>query len=167
MKPLPGLALAVLVLSSPARAEGGCDRFAWPIAQDAALLAEAERVDSGATIDVSTPKAVRVLLVDPASAGYELPPEKPAAPAAPGGTLRFEAKAGLYQLTMTDRVWLDVVQAGRKLDGKAFSGSPDCDGARKSMRFELGDGPATLQFSDSPSRSVAIAITRGPKDKAE
>lgn len=167
MKLLRVLPFAVLALSSQARAEGGCGRFAWPIEADAALLSQAERVDSGATVDVAAPKAVRVLLVDSAKVGYELPPEKPAAPAAPGGTLRFEAKAGLYQLTMTDRVWLDVVQAGRKLDERAFSGAPDCDGARKSVRFELGDGPTLIQFSGSPSRTVAISVTRAPKDRAQ
>lgn len=158
--------LACLLALAPlaARAGDGCNAFAWPIAEDAALLASAERVDSGATVEASRPVGVRVLLIDSTKAGYEVPPEKPAAPAAPGGVLRFQATAGLYQLTMTDRVWLDVVQNGRKLEEKAFSGAPNCDGARKSVRFELGDGPTLIQFSGSPSRTVAIAITRDPRD---
>jgi hypothetical protein len=143
-----------------------CAGFAWPIEADAALIARAELIDSGATLDLAVPKGVRVVLVDPAEAGFRVPPAKPFAPSAPGGTLRFEAEAGIYQFTMTDRVWLDVVQAGRKIEQAAFSGAPDCDGARKSIRFRLEDGPALIQLSSSPARTTAIAITRSPKDKA-
>lgn len=40
----------------------------------------------------------------------------------------------------------------------------DCDGARKSVRFELANGPTVIQLSGSPARTVAISITRAPKN---
>ncbi|MGA0533213.1 hypothetical protein [Hansschlegelia sp. KR7-227] len=163
MRAILALTLCLFAGPSPA-AEGGCESFAWPIETDAALLAAAARVDSGAVIDVTAPTGVRVLMVDAGAAGYVIPPSKPPAPGAPGGVLRFEALAGVYQITVSDRVWLEVVQDGVLLEPMAHSGAPDCDGARKSMRFDLVGGPATLQFSGSPSRTVAVAITRSPKD---
>lgn len=143
---------------------GGCGKFAWPIEGDIALLAAAERVESGATIEAAAPKAVRVELTDAAKAGFVVPPSRAPAPDAPGGIVRFEATAGLYQFTMTDRVWIDVVQDGKTLGEAGFSGVLDCDGARKSVRFDLADGPAVVQLSGSPARTTAIAITRAPKD---
>lgn len=160
------LAAGLSGFASPALAAetGGCGAFAWPIGADMALLANAERVPSGAAIDVAAPKAVRVELVAGDKAVFEVPPQKPSPPAAPAGALRFTATAGLYQITTTDRVWLDLAQGGKALPEAGFSGVLDCDGARKSVRFVLSDGPATLQISGSPARTVGVAITRAPQD---
>lgn len=162
------LSTAVVVLAlaaAPALAAetGGCGAFAWPIEPDKALLAAAPMAENGARLDLSRPAAVRLVLTDAAKAGFDLPPGKPAAPAAPAGVLRFEARTGAYQITMTERVWIDVVQAGKRLDEAGFSGVLDCEGARKSVRFELQDGPATVQISGSPSRTVGIAVTALPQ----
>lgn len=161
MRSLPGLCLAALLAGGASAAEtGGCGKFKWPIEADIALLAAAERVPSGAMLDVARPTGVRLEMVDAEKAGFEIPPEKPFAPGAPAGVLRFEAKAGLYQVTTTDRVWFDVVQEGKTMEDADFSGVLDCDGARKSMRFRLKDGPALLQLSGSPARTTAVAVTR-------
>ena len=161
----PALALLAALAASPAPAAetGGCGAFAWPIEPDKALLAAAPMADSGARLDLSRSAAVRLVLTDAAEAGFDLPPGKPAAPAAPAGALRFEARAGLYQITTTERVWLDVVQGGERLDEADFSGVLDCEGARKSVRFQLQDGPATIQISGSPSRTIGIAVTALPQ----
>ena len=158
------LAAALLVGALPAHAAetGGCGAFAWPIEADKALLSKAERTPSGATIDVSAPKAFRIEMTTADKADFAVAPGRPPAPGAPAGTLTFTARAGLYQFTMTDRVWIDLVQAGRSLPEAGFSGVLDCDGARKSVRFELADGPVLIQLSGSPARTTAIAITRDP-----
>ncbi|RXF70338.1 hypothetical protein [Hansschlegelia zhihuaiae] len=158
------MACVMTPLCASAAETGGCGKFAWPIDADKALLAAAEQIESGAALETKTPKAVRIVMVDAAKAGFEVPPSRPPAPDAPGGVLRFEAEAGVYQFTMTDRVWIDVVQNGKALEEAGFSGVLDCDGARKSVRFELDDGPVTVQLSGSPARTTAIAITRSPKD---
>lgn len=158
---IAGVAFAALLAAPALGAEtGGCGKFEWPIEADRALLAAAERVPSGTRLDVSRPKGVRVELVDSDKAGFEVQPEKPYPPGAPAGVLRFEAKAGVYQITTTDRLWFDVVQEGKLADGSDFSGVLDCDGARKSVRFKLKDGPALLQLSGSPARTTAVAISR-------
>ncbi|WP_020187173.1 hypothetical protein [Methylopila sp. 73B] len=159
------LALVAALAALPALAAetGGCGAFAWPIEPDKALLAAAPVGDSGGRLDLTRPAAVRLVLTNAAKAGFELPPGRPAAPAAPAGVLRFEAKAGLHQITTTERVWIDVVQAGKRLDEAGFSGVLDCEGARKSVRFQLQEGPATIQISGSPSRTVGIAVTALPQ----
>lgn len=156
--------LAALLLAGSANAAetGGCAKFKWPVEADMRLLAQADRVASGATVDVSPPKAYRIAMVEADKADFAVAPEKPFAPGAPAGTLKFAARAGLYQFTTTDRLWIDIVQDGKTLPGAGFSGVLDCDGARKSVRFELSDGPALIQFSGSPARTTAIAITRDP-----
>jgi len=158
-------ALVVALLPAfPASAEetGGCGKFKWPIEADMTLIASAGRVASGETVDASGPRAWRVEMVEAEKADFVVAPEKPFPPGAPAGTLKFEAKAGLYQFTTTDRLWIDLVQDGKALPGAGFSGVLDCDGARKSVRFELKDGPALIQFSGSPARTTAISITRDP-----
>jgi len=159
------LALLAALAAAPALAAetGGCGAFAWPIEPDKALLAAAPMAETGARLDLSRPAAVRLVLTDVAKAGFELPPGKPAAAPAPAGALRFEARTGAYQITTTERVWIDVVQAGKRLDEAGFSGVLDCEGARKSVRFLLQDGPATVQISGSPSRTVGIAVTALPR----
>ncbi len=156
-----GLLLAVLLAGPALGAEtGGCGKFKWPIDADKALLAAAERVPSGTRLDLASPKGVRIELVDADKAGFEVQPEKPFAPGAPAGVLRFDARAGVYQITTTDRLWFDVAQDGKLAEGGDFSGVLDCDGARKSVRFRLKDGPALLQLSGSPARTTAVAISR-------
>lgn len=160
-----GVAVAAAVAApgvAAAAETGGCGKFAWPVDADMTLIAAAPMVESGATLDATRPTGARVVMVDADKAGFAAPPTRPAAPDAPAGVVSFEAKAGLYQFTVTDRVWLDVVQDGRALPEAGFSGVLDCDGARKSVRFELKDGRTTVQFSGSPARTVAVAITRDP-----
>lgn len=136
-----------------------CSAFAWDVSADVAALSKTEMVASGSTIRPSPAVAVRLLMTDADKAGLALPPEQAQAPAALAGTLRFEARAGTWRVTTTERVWFDVVQDGGPAKPLGFTGDPTCEGARKSMRFTLKDGPATLQISGSPSRTVGVAVT--------
>jgi hypothetical protein len=51
-----------------------------------------------------------------------------------------------------------VVQDGHFLKPKAFSGATDCDGVRKTMKYELSASPFVVQVSGSKDDSIAIAI---------
>jgi hypothetical protein len=51
-----------------------------------------------------------------------------------------------------------VVQDGRFLKAKAFSGATDCDGIRKAMKYEPGASPFVLQASGARENSISIAI---------
>jgi hypothetical protein len=155
------LALAAILIATPAAAAetGGCGAFKWAIAPDLALLESPKWVDSGATLDLQKAQGLRVKLGPLDQAGFALPPERAPAPAGQNGSLRFEAKAGIYQITLTEPAWTDLVQDGVLLKPSEFSGVKDCEGARKSLRYDLKAGPAVLQISNAPGRSVGVAIT--------
>ncbi|HEY0292840.1 MAG TPA: hypothetical protein VGC51_10995 [Hansschlegelia sp.] len=155
------LSFALLGVGAPALAAetGGCGAFKWPVGADIALLAKPDWVDSGATVDLSGPVGVRVKLVDADKAGFAIPSERKPALGAPAGTLGFEARAGVTQVTLSDAAWADLVQDGKPVKPTGFSGVKDCDGAHKTLRFELGAGPALLQISNAPATSIGIALT--------
>ena len=54
--------------------------------------------------------------------------------------------------------WVDVVQEGHFLKPKAFSGATDCDGIRKTMKYEISASPFVLQVSGTRDESISIAI---------
>jgi imidazolonepropionase-like amidohydrolase len=160
------IALLFISVSAPTTAaeEGsGCDKLAWPLARERAWLAAAEKptIAAGTTI-AAMPKAAFVLSLQPnGKASFALPPERqPKADAWFGGMLSLPAveKPGLYQVTLSDEAWIDVVQNGRYLKAVAHTGRHDCPGARKSIRFEITQAPFIVQLSDAPRDAMAVAI---------
>jgi hypothetical protein len=53
---------------------------------------------------------------------------------------------------------VDLVQDGHALKPKAFSGATDCDGIRKTMKYDIPAGPFVLQVSGTEQDSISIAI---------
>jgi hypothetical protein len=51
-----------------------------------------------------------------------------------------------------------VVQDGHFLKPRAFSGATDCEGIRKTMKYELAASPFVLQISGTPEQAISIAI---------
>ena len=51
---------------------------------------------------------------------------------------------GLYQITLSGEAWIDVAQNGALVKSSDFSGQRDCPGVRKTVRFDLAAGPATI-----------------------
>jgi hypothetical protein len=51
-----------------------------------------------------------------------------------------------------------LVQDGHFLKPTAFSGATDCDGIRKTMKYEISDKPFVLQVSGAKDNSLSIAI---------
>ena len=50
------------------------------------------------------------------------------------------------------------MQDGHPLKPKAFSGATDCDGIRKTVKFEISASPFVLQLSGTKENSISIAI---------
>lgn len=67
-------------------------------------------------------------------------------------------KAGIYIVSLSAGGWVDLVQDGHFLKPKAFSGATDCDGIRKTMKYEIEAKPFVLQVSGTREDSVSIAI---------
>src|SRR5215471_15442376 len=158
------LALALLGASPALAAEepSGCDKFKWPIERDRAALTAPDRAKlaSGAEQAALPASAITLSLVAPQEAKLPTPPERAPKDGTFAGFTSFKAapKAGLYTISLSAGVWVDVVQDGHFLKPVAFSGATDCDGIRKTMKYELRAQPFVLQVSGAKDSSVSIAI---------
>ncbi|MEO8317475.1 MAG: hypothetical protein ABJA75_22700 [Bradyrhizobium sp.] len=73
-------------------------------------------------------------------------------------SIKTAPKAGLYTVSLSTGGWVDVVQDSHFLKPKAFSGATDCDGIRKTMKYELSASPFVLQVSGTRDNSISIAV---------
>ncbi len=160
------LYIALLLLgAAPAWAAeepSGCDKFKWPIERERAALTAPDRAKlvSGNELAALPSGGITLALVAPADAKLPSPPERAPKEGTFAGftSVKVAPKAGLYAISLSAGGWVDVVQDGHFLKPKAFSGAADCDGIRKTMKYELSAGPFVLQVSGIRENSVSIAI---------
>ena len=160
------LFVALLLLgAAPAWAAeepSGCDKFKWPIERERAALTAPDRAKlaSGSELAALPSSGVTLALVTPADAKLPTPPERAPKEGTFAGfaTIKAAPKAGLYTVSLSSGGWLDVVQDGHFLKPKAFSGATDCDGIRKTVKFELSAAPFVVQVSGTKEDSISIAI---------
>ncbi|MFT3987339.1 hypothetical protein [Aestuariivirga sp.] len=155
----------LLALGSRALAAGeGCAAFKWPLAQESQWFTAANipAVETGASFTELPASALAVTLVDGAKAGFVLPPERKPKDVAPNGAvLQFNLpEAAAYQITLSEEAWLDVVQNGAFKPSADFSGAKGCPNLRKSVRFALDAGPATVQISGASATHVLVAVRK-------
>jgi hypothetical protein len=158
--------IALLVLSAApawaAEEPSGCDKFKWPIEHERAALTAADRakLTSGAELTALPASGVILSLVTPADAKLPTPPERAPKDGTFAGftSVKTAPKAGIYTISLSAGAWIDVVQDGHFLKPKAFSGATDCDGIRKTMKYELSASPFVLQVSGARENSISIAI---------
>ena len=96
-----------------------------------------------------------------AQASFEMPPErKPRTEPWHGGVVRLPAlaKPGIYQITLSDDAWIDVIQNGRYARSVGSTGRSDCPGVRKSVRLDLDASPVVLQVSGVAPDTIAVTI---------
>jgi len=159
------LVALLLLCAAPAWAAeepSGCDKFKWPIDRERAALTAPDRAKlaSGAELAALPPGAVTLALLSPADAKLPAPPERAPREGTFAGfaSVKSAPKAGLYTISLSAGGWVDVMQDGHLLKPKAFSGATDCDGIRKTMKYELSTSPFVLQVSGSKEDSISIAI---------
>ena len=140
----------------------GCDKFKWPIDRERAALTAPDRakLTSGNEFAALPAGGFTLALATPADAKLPTPPERAPKEGTFAGFTSFKTapKAGLYTISLSSGAWLDVVQDGHFLKPKAFSGATDCDGIRKTVKFELSATPFVLQISGAKENSISIAI---------
>jgi hypothetical protein len=140
----------------------GRDKFKWGIDRERAALTAPDRVKlaSGGELAALPSTAVTLGLRAPAEAKLPSPPERAPKEGTFAGFTSIKAapKAGIYTISLSAGGWVDVVQDGHFLKPKAFSGATDCDGIRKTMKYEIGGSPFVLQISGTKEDSVSIAI---------
>jgi hypothetical protein len=162
-----GIALIALALfgTAPAFAAeepSGCDKFKWPIDRERAALTAPDRakLTSGSEQAALPATGITLALVAPAAAKLPTPPERAPKEGTFAGFTSFKTtpKAGLYTVSLSAGAWVDVAQDGHFLKPKAFSGATDCDGIRKTIKYELAASPFVLQVSGAKEDSISIAI---------
>jgi hypothetical protein len=161
MRATVGLACLAGMVAGAAAAQDntGCDKFKWSIARERALFAAGTK-PAGDGVTIAVGEAYAVTLAPSASVVYSVPPERAPKAGSFGAALKLAAldKSGLYEVTLSDEAWLDVVQGGAEIKSTGFSGQKECPGVRKSVRFDLQAGPATLQLSGAAGAALNLAL---------
>jgi hypothetical protein len=160
------LFVALLLLgTAPALAAeepSGCDKFKWNIDRERAALTAPDRIKlaSGGELAAFPSTGMTLALHPPAEAKLPSPPERAPREGTFAGFASFKSapKAGLYTVSLSAGGWVDVVQDGHFLKPKAFSGATDCDGIRKSVKYDLAASPFLLQISGIKEDAVSVAI---------
>ncbi len=161
----PLLIALMLLATAPARAAeepSGCDKFKWNIDRERAALTAPDRTELASGGEIAALPSTGMMLPLSAAAEAKLPAPPGRAPKEGtfAGFASFKAppKAGIYTVSLSAGGWVDVVQDGHALKPKAFSGATDCDGIRKTMKYEISASPFVLQVSGIKENSISIAI---------
>jgi hypothetical protein len=161
----PLLIALVLLGTTAARAAeepSGCDKFKWSIDREKAALTAPDRIKlvSGGELTALPSTGVTLALRPPADANLPSPPERAPKEGTFAGFANIKAapKAGLYTVSLSAGGWVDLVQDGHFLKPKGFSDATDCDGIRKTMKYEISAKPLLLQVSGTKEDSISIAI---------
>lgn len=170
MMPLLRLGLALALAGTPAaaqdHAQAACAGFSWSLTREQAWFQAPSlpKLDSGATLPPDAPSAV--LRLKPA-AQAELPtaPTREPKPGTYAGFVRIAAPAmaGVYQITLSDEGWLDVIQEGEgPRSPSAHTGKRGCPDLRKSLRFQLGSKPIVVAISNASTETIRFAFAPAP-----
>jgi hypothetical protein len=161
----PLLLALVLLGTAPAWAAeepSGCDKFKWPIEHERAALTAPDRIKlaSGGDLAALPLTGITLALHPPAEAKLPTPPERAPKDGTFAGFANFKnaPKPGIYTISLSSGGWVDLVQDGHALKPKAFSGATDCDGIRKTMKYEISASPFVLQVSGIKEDAVSVAI---------
>jgi len=165
----PGLiAIALIASLGPAvAADDGCEKFAWSLARQREAFAAPDKttIAAGETLHALPTGALVIRLQPGVQASFAMPPErKPRIEPWYGGMVRLPAlpKTGIYQITLSDDAWIDVIQNGRYARSVGSTGRSDCPGVRKSVRFEVAASPFVLQVSGVTSEKIALTFAPVP-----
>jgi hypothetical protein len=160
------LAIALVLLGTSlafaAEEPSGCDKFKWGIERERAALTAPDRlkISSGGELAALPSTGIILALRAPADARLPSPPERAPKEGTFAGFANFKnpPKAGIYTVSLSAGGWVDLIQDGHFLKPRAFSGATDCDGIRKTMKYEISASPFVLQVSGTREETVSIAI---------
>ncbi len=162
LSPILLILLCGTPLSAQAQDGAGCAKFKWSIARERTAfgLPGLPVVASGEALP-GVLAASKLKLQPQSAVVFVHPPgRKPKADPAYAALTSIPpiAVTGTYQVTLSEEAWIDVFQEGKEVRSSGFSGQPDCPGVRKSVKFALLPGPATIQISGVSTDSVNIEV---------
>ena len=157
---------AAALIAAPGLAQAqegsGCNGFKWPLDHERAALVRADKASLPNGGALAYDVAMTLELQPLSAAGLPKAPERaPKSPSAFAGhfTLAAPAKAGAYRVTISSEGWVDVLDGGAYLHPIAFTGARDCEGARKSVKFDLPSRPLTVQLSGVPDSNINLIVS--------
>ena len=152
--------VGLIPISALADDAADCSKFKWSVAREQAAFAAPNlpSVGSGQSLPetgamVSLRPQAEVTFVEP-------PARKPKVDPAYAAVLTLPpvAKAGTFQVTLSEEAWIDLLQDGKDIRSSGFSGQPDCAGVRKSVKFAMQPGAATVQISGASVQAIKVDI---------
>ncbi len=155
----PLIFVSVLIVGA-APASADCDRFKWSVAKEREAFATPQPLPS-----VSDSAVVGIGYAVTLMQGLALPtkPERDSTPGSYAAVIDVnKLEAGRYQITLSRDAWIDVAQGGRSVKSSDFSGQHDCPTVRKSVRFMLEAGAATIEISNAQADGLNVAIEPAP-----
>ena len=157
------IALALLGTAPAWAAEpSGCDKFKWNIERERAALAAPDRMKllSGGELTALPPTGITLGLRAPDDARLPTPPERAPKAGTFAGFAVFKTALppGRYTINLSAAGWIDVVQDGQFLRSITSSGVRDCDGIRKSVKFQIPAKPFVVQISGVDADSINLAV---------
>jgi hypothetical protein len=158
------IAVSLIVAPGLAQAQegSGCSGFRWPLDHERAALVRADKPSLPNGGALAYDAAMTLELQPLSAAGLPKGPERPPRSTdsfAGHFTLAAPAKPGVYRLTLSSGAWVDVLDGGAYLHPIAFTGAKDCEGARKSVKFDLPSRPLALQFSGVPGDRISVIVS--------
>ena len=159
------LVLAAAATPAPAQDASGCAKFKWSVDRERSAFGTPglRTIEQGKPLPGIMDPAI-VPLQPVGEVKFEHPPSRKPKDGTFGAVLKTPpiAVAGPYQITTSDEVWIDVIQDGRALKSTAFTGERDCPNGRKSVRFDLAAGQATVEFSGATATSLKVDLLPPP-----
>ena len=154
--------VAALSAARAAEEPSGCDKFKWNIDHARVALTAPDRMKltSGSELAALPAAAVTLALVAPADAKLPTPPERAPKDGTFAGFTKFPSvpKAGSYTVSLSTGAWIDLVQDGHFLKPTAFSGATDCEGIRKTVKFDLSAAPFVIQISGVRENAISLVV---------
>ena len=76
-----------------------------------------------------------------------------------GGLLMLTvSKSGVYNIAISDRIWVDVIRDGQALHPVAHQEGAPCSAIHKTVDFQLEPGQYTIQLSNAPAATATVEI---------
>ena len=163
---LAQLILAAALVAAPgwaaAEEASGCGAFKWPLDHERAALARPDKPAVANGGPLAYDAAVTLKLAPLAEAGLPSAPERaPRSAHSFAGHFLLPApkEPGVHKVTISSEAWIDVVDGGKYLHPAGFSSATSCEGARKSVKFDLPPRPVAIQFSGVKSDEVSAIVS--------
>lgn len=137
--------------------DADCAAFKWPVTREQALFPAAPAAQSGAALTVGQAVDFTLTAVDTIS--FAVPPEHAPVAGTFGATASVAVPpGGELQISLSGEAWIDVIQDDHAMKSVGYSGVKTCAGIRKSVRFKLAAGAATIQLSGAKDQSIKVAV---------